>query len=103
MTRVYSSPDWMLVDTYRRILESYGIGSDAGSQLPSRVRRGPRITGLWVLDDAKADRARSIIAQTEKRGPGSAAHWRCGKCGELTEWPYDQCWKCGRPRSKTNA
>ncbi len=49
MIRVYSSPDWMLVDTYRSILESYGIGSDA------------RITGLWVLNDAKADQARSII------------------------------------------
>jgi len=89
MIRVYSSPDWMLVDTYRRILESYGIGSDA------------RITGLWVVDDAKADRARSIIAQVEKRGPGSVAHWRCGKCGELIEG--DQCWQCGSPRSKTNA
>ncbi len=91
MTRVYSSPDWMLVDTYRMILESYGIGSDA------------RITGLWVLDDAKPDRARSIIAQTDMRGPGNAAHWRCGKCGEHTKGPYDQCWKCGSPRSKTNA
>ncbi len=103
MTRVYSSPDSMLVDTYRRILESYGIGSDAGSQLPSRVRKGPRLTGLWVLDDTKAERARSIIAQAEKRGPRSAARcWRCGKCGELTEGHY-HCWKCGGPRSKTNA
>jgi hypothetical protein len=90
MTRVYRSSDRMLVDTYRSILGSYGIGSDA------------RITGLWVLDDAKADRARSIIAQTEKRGPGRSAHWRCGKCGELTEGHY-HCWKCGGPRSKTNA
>ncbi len=91
MTRVYRSSDRMLVDTYSSILGSYGIGSDA------------RITGLWVLDDAKADRARSIIAQAEKRGPRSAARcWRCGKCGELTEGHY-HCWKCGGPRSKTNA
>ncbi len=103
MTRVYSSPDWMMVDTYRRVLESYGIPSDARSQLPSRVHRGHRTTGLWVLDDAKANRARSIIAQAEKRGPRSAARWRCGKCGELIEGPYDQCWQCGSPRSETNA
>ncbi len=102
MTKVYSSPDWMLVDTYRRILESYGIGSDAGSQLPSRVRRGPRITGLWVLDDTKVERARSIIAQAGRRGAGTVARWKCVKCGERIEGPYDQCWKCGRPRSKTN-
>ncbi len=91
MTRVYRSSNRMLVDTYRMILESYGVGSDA------------RITGLWVLNDAKADQARSIIGQAEKRGPGSVAHWRCGKCREFTKGPYDQCWKCGRPRSKTNA
>ncbi len=90
MIRVYSSPDWMLVDTYRMILESYGIGSDA------------RITGLWVLDDAKADRARSIIGQAERRAPQRSARWRCGTCGELTEGHY-HCWKCGSPRSKTNA
>ncbi len=90
MIRVYSSPDSMLVDTYRGILESYGIGSDA------------RITGLWVLDDAKADRARSIIGQAEKRAPQRSARWRCGTCGEFSEGPYDHCWQCGSPRSKTN-
>ncbi len=90
MTRVYRSPNRMLVDTYGMILESYGIGSDA------------RITGLWVLDDAKADRARSIIGQAEKRAPRRSARWRCGKCGELSEGPYDHCWQCGSPRSKTN-
>ncbi len=102
MTRVYSSPNRMLVDTYRNILESYGIGSDAGSQLPSRVRKGPRLTGLWVLDDTKAERARSIIAQAGKRGAGTVARWICVKCGERIEGPYDQCWQCGSPRSKTN-
>ena len=103
MTRVYSSPDWMLVDTFRRVLESYGISSDAGDELPTGARGKTRITGLWVLDDTKAGRARSIIAQAEKRGPRSAAHRRCGKCGEPLEGPSGQCWQCGNPQSETNA
>ena len=57
---------------------------------------------LWVFDDAKADQARSIIAQAERKGPQSTARWRCGKCKELIEGPYDQCWHCGTRRLKRN-
>ncbi len=103
MTKVYSSPDWILVDTFRRVLESYGISSDAKGELPNGARGRTRITGLWVLDDAKAGQARSIIAQAEKRGPRSAPRRRCGKCREPIEEPYGQCWQCGNPRSETNA
>ncbi len=103
MTRVYSSRDSMLVDTFRRVLESYGISSDARGELPNGARGRTRIMGLWVLDDAKAGQARSIIAQAEKRGPRSAAHRRCGTCGETIEGLHDHCWQCGNPRSETNA
>lgn len=68
MTRVYSSPDPMRVDTFRRLLESYGVASAARGQLPRGVQRKRPLTALWVLDDAKADQARNIIAQAERRG-----------------------------------
>lgn len=102
MTRVYSSPDRILVDTFRRVLESYGIQSDTRGEVPSGVRKRTPHTGLWVLDDAKANQARSIIAQAEKKGPQTTARWRCGKCRELIEGPYDHCWQCGSLRSEKN-
>ena len=99
MIRVYNSADWMVVDTFRRVLESYGIASDARRESASGTRGKKATTGLWVLDDAKADRARNIIAQAEKRGPRSATRWHCGKCRELNEVLYGQCWHCGAGRS----
>ena len=98
MTRVYSSPDRTLVDTFRGVLESYGIASDARGELPIGVRGRIPITGLWVLDEGKADQARSIIAQAEKKGPRSAGRWECSTCGEFVERPLDHCWRCGDPR-----
>lgn len=98
MTRVYRSPDRTLVDTFRRVLESYGIAADARGEWPVGVRGTIPITGLWVLDDAKADRARNIIGQAEKKGPHGAPRWKCGTCGELSEGPFSDCWHCGTHR-----
>lgn len=103
MTKVYSSPDRMLVDTFRRVLESYGIQSDARAGASSGGRKKTPLTGLWVLDDNKADQARNIIAQAEKKGPQSTARWKCANCREVVEGPYDQCWHCGARRTKRNA
>lgn len=98
MTRIYSAPDRTLVDTFRRVLESYGIAADARGELPVDARRRIPTTGLWVLDDARADQARNIIAQAEKRGPRSALRRKCGRCGELLDEPFSHCWQCGKRR-----
>lgn len=98
MTRVYHSRDRMLVDTFRRVLESYGIAADARGEPPVGLKGTVSTTGLWVLDDAKADRARTIIGQAEKRGPHGAPRWKCGTCGELTEGTFSDCWHCGKHR-----
>jgi hypothetical protein len=102
MTRVYSSPDRTLVDTFRRVLESYGIAADARDALPVVVKGTIPITGLWVLDDVKADQARTIIAQAEKKGPRSAPRWKCGTCSELIDGPSSHCWQCGKRRPQSH-
>lgn len=98
MTRVYSSRNWVLVDTFRRVLESYGIASDTRGESPGPRGRGQN-AGLWVLDDAKADRAINIIAQAEKKSPRSAVRWRCGMCAVMIEGQFNNCWQCGKSRS----
>ncbi len=101
MTKIYSSPNRTLVDTFRRVLASYGIAADARGELPVGVKGTIPITGLWVLDDTKTHQARNIIAQAEKKGPRSALRWKCGRCGEFIDGPFSHCWHCGKGRPQS--
>jgi len=97
--KVYSSPDWMLVQTFKTVLESYGIACGVKDEFPIATRESIAIMELWVLDDARADEARNILSQSERSDHPSAATWKCRKCGEVIEGQFDQCWQCGTGRS----
>ena len=101
MTKVYGSPDWTLVHIFKSVLESYGIPCEVKAEFPIGTRATIPITELWVLDESKVDEARSILAQSEKKDQQSADSWKCGKCGELIEAQFDQCWQCGNRRPYT--
>jgi hypothetical protein len=47
---------------------------------------------VWVMDDAKLDAARTLLAQL--RNP-PYRQWVCRTCHERIEGPFDQCWNCG--------
>ena len=98
MTKVYGSPDWTLVHIFKSVLESYGIPCEVKAEFPIGTRATIPITELWVLDESKVDEARSILAQKDQQ---SADSWKCGKCGELIEAQFDQCWQCGNRRPYT--
>ena len=102
MIKVYTSSDWALVQTMKTVLESYGIAckvlgefrTSAAGELPP-AECWPE---LWVLDDKRADEALKILAQSEQAGQQDRGSWTCGKCGELIEGQFDQCWQCGSSR-----
>lgn len=49
---------------------------------------------IWVLDDAQAKRAESVLREAQRPLP-PAALWRCERCAEDNEQQFAVCWKCG--------
>ena len=87
----------MLVQTFKSVLESYGIACEVKDELPVGTRERIAITELWVLDHARVEEAKNILAQSEKADQPTAESWKCKKCGEMIEGQFDQCWQCGKP------
>jgi hypothetical protein len=50
---------------------------------------------IWVLDDADAERAATLIRDSV-RPAVAAAPWHCARCGEHNEPQFAACWNCGR-------
>jgi hypothetical protein len=98
--RVFSSFDLGAAHHARNLLQSEGIASlvkneflssGAGELPPAECQ-----IEVWVLDDAQAARAESILRFGAGRGAGPP--WRCADCGEALEPQFTQCWRCGAPR-----
>lgn len=100
MKLVYSTPNSILVNHVRNLLEAAGIevsvkneflGGGAGDILP------PTETWLelWVeeRDYVAAKRVVEELESTEK-----LPWWRCPNCGERVEGQFTVCWNCGTPR-----
>ncbi len=104
MIKVYTSQDWMAVQMFKSVLESYGIAckvtgefrASAAGELPP-AQCWPE---LWVIDHARADEALKILARAETKDQSSQPTWTCGKCDEMIESQFDQCWKCGASRPR---
>ncbi len=100
MIMLFTSPDSVLINHLRNLLENEGIEvavtrrylAGALGELPF-TECWPQ---LWLGDARDLERARSIIAPPQ-RTTGSC--WRCG-CGELLEDQFTACWKCGRERGE---
>ena len=52
---------------------------------------------LWVVDDEVWPRAKSLLANWFKQEVDPLS-WTCFSCGEVLEWQFGACWKCGKAR-----
>jgi hypothetical protein len=100
MQRIYSSPNSLMVDHFKAVLEAEGIAcvikgrllSSAAGELPPTETW----TQLWVVDDGLAQEATAIIERTS--GTDASPAWQCRSCGESIGGQFDSCWKCGTER-----
>ena len=96
MKRVFSSFDRIAVYHALNLLESEGIRaivrnemlSSAMGELPPAECQAE----VWVLQEADAPRAETVIREGSQ--PAGGPSWRCA-CGELSEAQFTQCWSCG--------
>jgi rubrerythrin len=106
MIKVFEDFDITLVGHYQSVLESQGIatfmknqfGTSGAGELPF-VEVIPQ---LWVLNDADAGRAGTLISELhDSAGTEQMKAWKCPVCGTPLEAAFTQCWKCStlRPAS----
>lgn len=96
----------------RGMLEAHGIAVDLRGEALFNVRGEVPVTPdtlptVWVLDEADASRALSVLADAAARWTASASEpaWTCAACGEQIEALFTECWRCGatRPTDASNS
>jgi len=102
MKRIYCAKDPLMIGHLKNVLATFGIHCIAKNvDLISAAGELPPIEcwpELWVMDDEKVGRARSILKQTLAPLESVKKPWRCGDCGETIEGQFTDCWNCGRER-----
>lgn len=103
MKRVYSAKDPLMIGHLKNVLATFGIScvtrnldliSAAGELPPTEC--WPE---LWVIDDEKAAKAKSILRKTLAPLVSVKKSWLCSGCGETIEGQFSECWNCGCDRS----
>jgi hypothetical protein len=100
MKRLHSAKDPLMIGHLKNVLDNFGIqcitrNSDlisAAGELPP-VECWPE---LWIIDDEKLGRARSILKKTLGPLHSVKKPWHCNGCGEVIEGQFSECWNCGR-------
>ncbi len=104
MKKVYSAKDPLMVAHIRNVLATFGIDCFTRNlDLLSAAGRLPPIEcwpELWVADDEKLLRAKSILKKTLAPLESVKKPWHCAGCGEEVEGQFTECWNCGRGRAR---
>jgi Putative prokaryotic signal transducing protein len=102
--RIFSSWNLAAAHHAKNLLEVEGIRCRVRNEvLSSGMGELPPIEcqiELWVLNDADAERAERILKFGTLRPEERGKVWRCGRCGEVSEAQFTQCWRCGAFRSE---
>ncbi len=105
MKKVYSAKDPLMVAHLRNVLATFGIDCFTRNlELSTAAGRLPPIEcwpELWIADDEKLARAKSILKKTLAPLESVKKPWRCAGCGEEIEGQFTECWKCGQSRSRS--
>ncbi len=130
---IYSSPDFLHVDTLEGFLKSRGIACEIRSSRSGPLSNRPW-PELWVLDETQAVPARHALQQELHEAQSSMSSaatqavdepqagidiaqktdgeptetspvwtWTCPRCSEEVENQFWECWNCGFERSSESA
>ncbi len=107
MQRIYSAKDPLMIGHLKNVMASFGIRCVAKKiDLISAAGELPPIEcwpELWVVDDSKAGRAKSILKKTLAPLTSVKKPWSCLGCGEKIEGQFSECWNCGCDRGGVKA
>src|SRR3990167_912568 len=99
MKKIYSSPDRLLVNHLRNLLESYSIPCEVKNEVLGGAMGELPPTEcwpeLWIIETAQAPAAEQIIKTALSPGESAISAWNCPQCGENIGGQFTQCWRCG--------
>jgi hypothetical protein len=104
MKRVYTAKDPLMIGHLKNVLATFDIKcvtrnldlSSAAGQLPP-IECWPE---LWVVDEEKLAKAKTILKKTLAPLESVKKSWRCTGCGEQIEGQFSECWNCGGIRRR---
>ena len=103
MKKVHSAKDPLMISHLHNVLATFRIRCftknldliSAAGELPP-IECWPE---LWVVDDDRVAKAKSIIRKTLAPLQSVKKPWLCVNCSESIEGQFSECWKCGHDRS----
>ena len=102
MKRVYTAKDPLMIGHLKNVLATFGIRCvTKNSDLSSAAGELPPIEcwpELWVLEDEKFLKAKTILKKTLAPLESVKKSWRCHRCHEEIEGQFSECWNCGGVR-----
>ncbi len=106
MILVHSSPNLSLEHHLKNILEGAGIECLVKNEYleigKGEVPPGECWIELWIEDDSREAEARQLVEVGFAAAGAPGESWRCGKCGEMVEPQFTECWNCGESRPGQN-
>jgi hypothetical protein len=96
MKRLTQAPNVALATLWVDLLRQAGVDASVqrayASSIAGEIPPDQALPEVWVLEDAELERAGALL-HTLRNLP--SRHWRCERCGETVEGPFEQCWNCG--------
>ena len=102
MQRIHTADDHLFNGYLKSLLLAAGIECHVRNELllggSGELPPNECWPELWVLHDADARAARSIVANVLVNPPSDADPWTCPHCAEVCEAQFSACWHCGSLR-----
>lgn len=99
MQRLVRAPNLAIATLWADLLNQGGIATRVlrawASSIAGEIPPDQALPELWVLDDSRLDEAARLLEALQHQ---PELHWRCRRCGESVDGPFEQCWNCGALR-----
>lgn len=99
MPRVTDAPNLAIATLWCDQLRAAGFDASVqrafASGIVGHIPPDQALPEVWVTDRAQVDAARDLLLAWQRL---PERRWRCRRCDELVEGPFEQCWNCGADR-----
>jgi hypothetical protein len=96
MRRLTTAPNLAIATLWADLLTQGGFEANVqrayASSIAGQVPPDQCLPEVWIMDDARHDEARALLAQLRD---APVRHWVCRSCQERIDGPFEQCWSCG--------
>ena len=96
MKKLLQAPNLALATLWADQLSGAGLPANVqrafASGIAGQIPPDQALPEVWLQDAAQFEQATVLLAEWR-----NLPHhvWACGKCHEIVDGPFEQCWNCG--------